>query len=175
MCEMTHLHSTDGVFNSRRGHLRINTKSIKTLGGWGTPLWELTPLTRPSPKRHPSSQHFGLPATALGTEAAEGLQVTVEPEPSYATVHPQLFTAFARSVCMRCRRYVHEAASGLSRALQYLSSVAVRRTMTYRPMHVECRPSSCLPCNENKDADNGTYILVDLLSCMECSVCLPVP
>ena len=30
---------------------------------------------------HPSSQHFGLPASALGTEAAEGLQVTVEPGP----------------------------------------------------------------------------------------------
>jgi len=81
MCEMTHLHSTDGVFNSRRGHLRIYTKSIKTLGGWGTPLWELTPLTRPSPKPHHSSQHFGLPASALGTEAAEGPQVTVEPGP----------------------------------------------------------------------------------------------
>jgi len=65
-----------------------NTKSIKTLGGWGTPLGELTPVprpgSRPSPKLHPRSQHFGLPASALGAEATEGPQVTVEPGPPRA-------------------------------------------------------------------------------------------
>jgi len=39
-------------------------------------LVELTPLPRPgsrsSPKPHPRSQHFGLPASALGAEATEG-------------------------------------------------------------------------------------------------------
>ena len=41
MCEKTHLQSTRMVFNSRRGHLRINTESIKTLGGWGLHLGRL--------------------------------------------------------------------------------------------------------------------------------------
>ena len=37
---------------------------------------------RPSSKPHPRSQHFGLPASALGTAAAEeGPQVTAEPGP----------------------------------------------------------------------------------------------
>jgi len=98
MCEITHLHSTRRVFNSRRGRLRINTKSIKTPAGWGTPLGEITPLPRPgsSPlKTPPRSQHFGLPASALiGAKAADGPQVTVEPwpliEPCYATAYTQL-------------------------------------------------------------------------------------
>ena len=54
-----------------------------------TPLGELTPLPRPgskpSPKLHTRSQHFGLPASAVAEET-EDPQVTVEPsEPCYTT------------------------------------------------------------------------------------------
>ena len=84
MCEMTHLQSTRMVFNSRRGHLRINTESIKTLGGWGLHLGSLHRSPGPVAalsKAPPRSQHFGLPASALGAKATEGTQVTVEPGP----------------------------------------------------------------------------------------------
>ena len=81
MCEMTHLHSTLRVFNSRRGHLR----SQKATNPWRLrdPLGELTSLprpgSRPSPKPHLRSQHFGLPASAgPRAETTEGPQVTVE-------------------------------------------------------------------------------------------------
>jgi len=44
----------------------------------------VTPATlkRASPKPHPRCQHFGLPASALGAEATEGPQVTVELGPT---------------------------------------------------------------------------------------------
>jgi len=46
-----------------------NTKSIKTIVGWGTLLGEFTSLprtsSRPFPKPQPHSQHFGLPGSAL--------------------------------------------------------------------------------------------------------------
>jgi len=63
-----------------------NTKSINTFGGWGTTLGEFTSLPRPrsrpgSPEPHARSQQFGLPASALGAEATDGPQVTVEPGP----------------------------------------------------------------------------------------------
>jgi len=83
MCEMTHLHSTRGVFN--RGHLRTQ-KASKLLAAGG-PHWaslHRSPGPRASPPQspiHDRSQHFGLPALALGAEATEGLQVTVEPGP----------------------------------------------------------------------------------------------
>jgi len=68
-----------------------NTKNIKILSSWGAPLLELTQLPRPgsrfSPKPHSRSQHSGLPASALGAEAAEGPQVTVEPGPLRALLH----------------------------------------------------------------------------------------
>ena len=72
-----HLRST-----RRRGHLKTQ-KARKPVGTGGSPLGEHTPLPRPGsqpfPKPHPRSQHFGLPASAHGAEATEGLQVTVEP------------------------------------------------------------------------------------------------
>jgi len=102
MCEITHLHSTRRVFNSRRGHLRINTKSIKTPAGWRTPLGEITPLPRPgsSPlKTPPRSQHFGLPASALiGAKAADGPQVTVEPWPLRALLRHCLYAIKSRGI-----------------------------------------------------------------------------
>jgi len=72
---MTHLHSIHAGFSIAGLQERSseNTKSIKTLGGWKTPLRELTsllkPKSRPSPKLRPRSQHFELPASALGAEA----------------------------------------------------------------------------------------------------------
>ena len=102
MCEITHLHSTRRAFNSRRGHLRINTKSIKTPAGWRTPLGEITPLPRPgsSPlKTPPRSQHFGLPASALiGAKAADGPQVTVEPWPLRALLRHCLYAIKSRGI-----------------------------------------------------------------------------
>ena len=81
-----HLRSTRRVFNSRRGHLKTQ-KAPKPVGAGGSPLAELTPLPRPGSqpfqKPHPRYQHFGLPASAHGAEATEGLQVTAEP------VHPR--------------------------------------------------------------------------------------
>jgi len=49
---------------------------IRTLGGWGSPLWEFKPLprlgSRPSPKPHPALSISGFHAApALGTEATE--------------------------------------------------------------------------------------------------------
>ena len=81
MCEMTHLQSTRRVFSSRRGHLRINTESVKTLGGWGPHLGSLHCSPGPVACTPRSCQHLGLPAWALGAKATEGTQVTVEPGP----------------------------------------------------------------------------------------------
>jgi len=83
MCEMTRLHSTRRLRNNMRRHLRTQ-KASKPLaaedptgGAYTAPQAQEQAL----PKPHSSSQHFGLPASALGANATEGPQVTVEPEP----------------------------------------------------------------------------------------------
>jgi len=84
MCETTQLHSTHMVFNSRSGHLRTQKASKPMAAGgphWGSLHRSPGPVAGPPPKPHPRSRHFGLPASALGCEATEGLQITVEPGP----------------------------------------------------------------------------------------------
>jgi len=81
---MTHLYSTRRVFNSRC-HLRTQRASTPLAAGgphWGSLHRSPGPRSRPgSPETHPRSQQFGLPASALGAEATDGPQVTVEPGP----------------------------------------------------------------------------------------------
>jgi len=66
----------------------LRIQKAKPLAAGGTPLGKLTSLpkpgSRPSSKLHPRSQHFGLPASALGAEATEGPKVTAEPGPTRA-------------------------------------------------------------------------------------------
>ena len=99
---------------SRRGHLKTQ-KALKTLGGWGTPLGELTPLPRPGnsppPKPHYRSQHFGLPTSDLKAEATEPPQFTVEPGPLRALLHhsgpglpPNRSYYTTRDVILTCAR-----------------------------------------------------------------------
>jgi len=82
MCEMTVLQSTRKVFDSRRGHLRTQKASKPLAAGgphWGS--FHRSPDPGPvagHPQSPPRSQHFGLPASALGAEPTEGLEVTVE-------------------------------------------------------------------------------------------------
>jgi len=49
-------------------------------------MYNATPLprpgSRPSPQHHPRSQHFGLPASALGAEATEGPKLLLNQGPS---------------------------------------------------------------------------------------------
>jgi len=71
-----------------------NTKNIKILSSWGTPLLELTQLPRPgsrfSTKPHSRSQHSGLPASALGPKQPRAPKLLLNhgpSEPCYTTEH----------------------------------------------------------------------------------------
>ena len=83
VCEVAHLHSTRRVFNSRRGQLRTQKASKLLAAGDPTGGVCIAPQAQEHalPKAPPRSQHFGLPASALGAETTEGPQVTVEPAP----------------------------------------------------------------------------------------------
>ena len=76
-------------------HFQSFTKKASKPIAAGDATGELTQLprpgNRPSPKPHPRSQHFGLPASALGAEATEGPKLLVNQgpsEPCYTTVPP---------------------------------------------------------------------------------------